>query len=562
MATVFVCDRIREMAELQRETVGYQPKPAFIRTAMQTLASLELTIVILTAITIALLYSMGFGVDDVTGAIKKEISHSFWFNGLLIALGVNLGICTFVRRKFGLVNLGYYVTHTGLLVILAGAVVTNVTKIDGLVLVAEGESTSMLGVEGEYEIVLDEGKDEKKQAFVYNMSDPHDVIIPLKLGDVTVTVQRVMPSAMPERDVIEGGDSYYPTVQLEFSNARGDTVRNFLVPLQEAEIANFKVIYGMFDERIFEFLSQKEGSHLFVSIGSVTETIPVESMEVKEISGYRVKIVAADADTQSVKFSIAAGDKTIEFIANSFHSIPIVDDGKQIGKAHLTPRIEGLFIAYNQEEKGFRIFVKDSQGPRAVRKSGETYSFAYEGAQFTLKILKIVEKPRFVTRIAEEITKDGEPCAVVTISDGTNTDTQCLSKTFGSQVVIGDRTHTATIRNRQARLGFNISLEKFSVEFYPGTSMAKKYESVITLTDPDTGLAIKTPIRVNEPINFKGYTIYQATYARTADKFLSGLQCNYDPGKRILYIGFVTAVVGVIYMFYVKPIVLKRRSAQ
>lgn len=550
------------MSEVQRDTEGYQPKPVFIRTALQTLASLKLTIIILTAITIALLYSMGFGVDDVTGAIKKEIYHSFWFNSLLIALGVNLGICTFVRRKFNLVNLGYYITHAGILIILGASVITNVTKVEGLVLVGEEESTSLLGVEGEYEIVLADGKDEKVQAFVYNFSDPHNVLIPLKFGEITATVQRVMPSAMPERDVIEGGGSYYPTIQVEFANARGDTVRNFLVPLQEIEIANFKVIYGMFDERIFEFLSQKEGSHLFVSIGSVTESIPVDSSEEKEISGFKVKIVSVDAQSQIVKFKLTSGDKSIESNANSFHPVPIMDGGNQIGKAHLTPRVEGLFIAYNHEEKGFRIFVKDSQGPRAVKKSGDLYEFTYEGALFTLNILKLVQNPRFVTKIVEEIHKDGEPCAVVAISDGTNTDTQPVSKTFGSQFVIGEKTYTATIRNRQVPLGFNIRLEKFSVDFYPGTSMAKKYESIVTLTDPDSGIAVKTPIRVNEPINFKGYTIYQATYARTADKFLSGLQCSYDPGKKFLYLGFVTAVLGVIYMFYIKPIVLKKRDRQ
>ncbi|WP_410474539.1 cytochrome c biogenesis protein ResB [Guyparkeria sp. TX1] len=60
-------------------------------------------------------------------------------------------------------------------------------------------------------------------------------------------------------------------------------------------------------------------------------------------------------------------------------------------------------------------------------------------------------------------------------------------------------------------LPFKIEIEDFFVEFYD-TGMPKSFNSKITLTDKETGESIDETIRVNHPLRYKGYNIFQSSF--------------------------------------------------
>ena len=75
-------------------------------------------------------------------------------------------------------------------------------------------------------------------------------------------------------------------------------------------------------------------------------------------------------------------------------------------------------------------------------------------------------------------------------------------------------------------LPFSIELKKFIVDYY-STGMPSRFASLVTVTDPDTGKAFDATIEVNEPLHFKGVTVYQS--------------CFDDGGSQIELVGYPLA---------------------
>jgi cytochrome c biogenesis protein len=60
-------------------------------------------------------------------------------------------------------------------------------------------------------------------------------------------------------------------------------------------------------------------------------------------------------------------------------------------------------------------------------------------------------------------------------------------------------------------LPFTVALKKFVVEYY-STGMPRSFASEVSVTDPDTGKSFDQTIKVNEPLRFKGMTVYQSSF--------------------------------------------------
>ncbi|MDN3988170.1 cytochrome c biogenesis protein ResB [Zwartia vadi] len=60
-------------------------------------------------------------------------------------------------------------------------------------------------------------------------------------------------------------------------------------------------------------------------------------------------------------------------------------------------------------------------------------------------------------------------------------------------------------------LPFSIALKKFIVDYY-STGMPSRFASIVEVTDPDTGKKFDATIEVNEPLHFKGVTVYQSSF--------------------------------------------------
>ena len=64
---------------------------------------------------------------------------------------------------------------------------------------------------------------------------------------------------------------------------------------------------------------------------------------------------------------------------------------------------------------------------------------------------------------------------------------------------------------------------------------------------------------VNDPLRYSGYAFYQSDWDKDRESYTI-LEVKRDPGDEIFYVGGVLVMVGVIWIFYVKPF-LRRKEA-
>lgn len=118
------------------------------------------------------------------------------------------------------------------------------------------------------------------------------------------------------------------------------------------------------------------------------------------------------------------------------------------------------------------------------------------------------------------------------------------------QVPQGDALYYVQYAKREVDYGFDLRLRDFHIGYYEGTTRAKTYSSEVELG----GRA--TTITMNEPLHHNGYTFYQASYEMDSDgkPRYSVLSVNMDPGRRLKYLGSFLMVLGIVSMFYFRPV--------
>lgn len=99
-------------------------------------------------------------------------------------------------------------------------------------------------------------------------------------------------------------------------------------------------------------------------------------------------------------------------------------------------------------------------------------------------------------------------------------------------------------------LPFNIKLDNFTLETYPGSKSPKSYESNVTIIENNTEI-LKTKIFMNNTLKYKGYKFFQSSY--DTDKKGSILSVNYDTlGTFTTYFGYILMTIGMIITLFSK----------
>ena len=115
---------------------------------LHSLASLKLTVVLLLAI--ALLLSMGTILESLRGAeAGRAVYYSPPFFALQGLFALNILAALWERWPRDRYRIGFLITHTSMLLILSGALVTAMSTIDGRLPLWEGESADRIVIEGE-----------------------------------------------------------------------------------------------------------------------------------------------------------------------------------------------------------------------------------------------------------------------------------------------------------------------------------------------------------------------------------------------------------------------------
>jgi len=85
----------------------------------------------------------------------------------------------------------------------------------------------------------------------------------------------------------------------------------------------------------------------------------------------------------------------------------------------------------------------------------------------------------------------------------------------------------------------------------------KDFRSTLVVTDPKGQELTRKTISVNDPLIYRGHWFYQSNY-NPQDHSVSGIMVVREPGLWITYFGFASLLIGILWMFYLKPWLKKR----
>ncbi|WP_374028848.1 cytochrome c biogenesis protein ResB [Bdellovibrio bacteriovorus] len=211
-------------------------------------------------------------------------------------------------------------------------------------------------------------------------------------------------------------------------------------------------------------------------------------------------------------------------------------------------------------EKGFLryvVFQKDQEKPlkKGVVKEGDVFDPGFKMA-LQFRVLRYLpaavedwdlqdaERPTPLTTSAVKIIFDGKENWVL-LND--------MVKLFTNNSV-----YLLTYGNRRIDIGFPLKLKNFQVSRYQGTMRAMAYESLVEV--PDLGEHL---ISMNEPLKYKGLTIYQASFQEENGQPVASIfSVNHDPGRFLKYLGSLIISLGIILLMWFKHLDFKlaRRS--
>ncbi|MGD2113814.1 MAG: cytochrome c biogenesis protein CcsA, partial [Acidobacteriota bacterium] len=111
----------------------------------------------------------------------------------------------------------------------------------------------------------------------------------------------------------------------------------------------------------------------------------------------------------------------------------------------------------------------------------------------------------------------------------------------------------------QASLPFEVRLDSFEIETYPGTRRPAQFRSRVTVTDYQAGITFPAVIQMNEPLTYRGWRLFQSSYQQQGGREMSILTVSKDPGKLIVYIGYFLLMGGMATVIGTR--VVQRRAA-
>ncbi|HZL73413.1 MAG TPA: cytochrome c biogenesis protein ResB [Planctomycetota bacterium] len=566
------------------------PRKNAFRGVIRFLGSLWFLVTLLVLMLIALilptiinqLFNPDLGYDRTVGALRRDWYGAWWFNILMFLLMVNLTVCTVIRtpwRHFWM--WGFLITHSGILTLMIGAAVTFNTKIYGDLQALEGGSYDYFTIENENELAVRTSHGDQ-DAFQLRMNpyrrSTERKSFKLKDSSVFIHVDEFVPNVTVDPTYRESASGGEPIAEIAVHPPEQEPKKRSIRLDSPIHFGPLAIVAKAMSDTDYAAISEAPPDRptLTVTIAGETRDLDVESQagQAVRVGDATVTIRKSGAPNRQipdhwVEFEVSrAGRKEETWFALTLEAIsPHAGDSDVQARFRLrwTPDSvhEGAMGAlyFCKTPSGLRRLWISSKGERnsAVLAPESRLSNPFMPMPLQVELVRWLDR-------AEETAEETEPrrnrprnpALKVTAVSGAHQQTRWV-KFFGDPVIF-DLVETQAqviFRGRAYRdLPFTLGLDDFRVTFNKGTNAPKHFESDLTLTDHETGEVSKQTIEVNTPMKYKGFVIYQASW-NPDDPRMSIFQISKDPGKKVLYLGWVMAVSGSMFMFFLKPFLQK-----
>ncbi|MEE9585246.1 MAG: cytochrome c biogenesis protein ResB, partial [Candidatus Brocadiales bacterium] len=519
-----------------------------------------------------------------------HVFQSYWFILLLLLLCVNLVCCTIARWRGDILQLGFILTHTSIILILVGSIIGLEFGQKGVIWIAEGQKVQQFQkrdasiVPLPFELELTKFVTEKhppKVELISYVKDQHrEKVLPIDVGvpqgipksPYTVTIKEYFPdAALLEEAVNNSEELKNPAIFVQLYGSEEVAIEGWLVAKdRNTYIDNkrdLKLEYRWLDsaEAVDKAATQVEASErptLTVTLKDkkVSKEFPVEIGKSFSLEGYNIKFLELVLDftrrdlpinqqqpvNPAVQIELQGPQGTeSRWVFANFPDWDKMHPTKNKG-LKLTCSVpqntsfvsQQIRILQGPDNKRLFTYIKDEKVVETTSWEQEKrYNIGSTGQQ--LKIARFY--PDFgikqsVVKRSDELKK---PALYVEVTGpaGTLTDWIFADAPQPTPYMDGN----------------------FFLLYEQSGDNVKDWKSTLRVIEAGEVVAEKT-IEVNNPLKYGGYSFYQSSYDPENPK-ISGLQVARDPGVMLVYTGFSTLCFGIIFIFYLKPLVRRRIQA-
>jgi cytochrome c biogenesis protein ResB len=134
----------------------------------------------------------------------------------------------------------------------------------------------------------------------------------------------------------------------------------------------------------------------------------------------------------------------------------------------------------------------------------------------------------------------------------------------GAQIVqAGGKEYRLLMRFARTYKPYSLYLYNFRFDRYAGTDTPKDYSSFVRLDDPERGVVRDVRIWMNNPLRYRGDTLYQSSFDAETEKG-TVLQVVENRGWMAPYVGCMIVAVGLLGQFqlHLMGFLRKRRESE
>lgn len=216
-----------------------------------------------------------------------------------------------------------------------------------------------------------------------------------------------------------------------------------------------------------------------------------------------------------------------------------------------TGKNEIYFAPSDNETLKYVVFHKDSPHHFAVGliREGDMFEPGWMGAK--VRILRYLPKAREDWDI-NPVAKP-TPLTTAAVKVRFKGNEQWVLQNDMVKFFTESGAYLLTWANRRIDLNFDLKLDHFEITRYQGTMRAMAYQSIV-----ETPEGQKHMISMNEPLKYRGLTIYQASFQEENGQPVASIfSINQDPGRFLKYLGSLVMSIGIVLLFYFKSLDFK-----
>ena len=528
---------------------------------------------------------------------QKFFYNARWFDVFLSLLWINIFCSTLTRFPFKKHHTGFVITHIGILLLLFGALLSRIFGVEGQITLFEGEEKNRVVQPGYALRIWREGE----RASMLDLEAAKNRLgktLPLSLqGIKKLTPLRILEHAKVRRVLSESGrasavnHAVNATVSSDTFGVKED------VALIENDPENPHANSVQLGPARFELVidANKKNPKLRLRRKTTGDVFlfelngnPDDEMPLGE-SGLRLFDLHYFPHAKVVDQKLIDSPSDVAFNpAVQFQVKDTKDRVEEHTKFYLFPQFSSLRGGASHNFFDLEVQIEPPEDAAETQSTSPAFSFVAmqdgswryrisssktgtkEGAlelgkkietgwmDLAVEPKKTFGRAQLSTKVEEAHEKNrdaGNFAAQINVvkNDGSE-ETAWITEGGPVEIETAIGPYRLALFPKTKLVPFTLKLADFRKIDYPGTMNAAAFESDVSVFDPLENSTLAKTIRMNKPLDIKGYRIFQSSYIQDPDLGeASVFTVSKNPGIRFIYSGAAIILFGVIVLFYLHP---------